>query len=209
MWRRGSALSFFKNGKECIGFDYNEDYLDIGRKFGLNLISGEYNIVKNDSVDLIIISHVLEHFINPMEEIKNIIRKIKLGKYLLVEVPGIFYINKVYLNPLLYLQNAHVFNYYREYLNKFFISFGLEILYGDERCTFFLKKPENWIFKDIDYIYDESLSSYPERIKEYLLKTDNNYKKSKYFNFYYWRNVFSVILSQAGLKKSIKNILKI
>lgn len=205
----GILYPFYKNGKECKGFDYNDDYLNIGRKFGLNLILGDWeNYLVDNSADLVILSHVMEHFTSPIKQINSIIKKIKLGKYLLVEVPGIFYINKVYLNPLLYLQNAHVFNYYYEYLNKFFTAFGLEVVYGDERCTFLLKKPENWQQKDIQFIYDESLKNYFERIKKYLLETDNNYKKQKYLNFYYWRNIFSGILSKIGLKEMVKRVFK-
>lgn len=206
----GILYPFYKNNKDCRGFDYNEDYLKLGRKFDLNLILGDWkNFLNDNSVDLIILSHVMEHFTDPVEEVNNIIKKIKPGKYLLVEVPGIFYMNKIYLNPLLYLQNAHVYNYYYEYLNKFFTTFGLEIVCGDERCTFLLKKPENWKQKDVQFIYEESLSNYFKKISQYLEKTDNNYRKYKYFSVYYWKNIFSFILNKIGLKKIIKKILNI
>lgn len=205
----GIIYPFYKNNKKCKGFDYNENYLTLGRKFGLDLVLGDWvDAIQDNSVDLLIISHVMEHFISPIEEIKHIIKKIKPGKYLLVEVPGIFFINKVYLDPLMYLQNAHVYNYYQEYLNVFFTSLGLDVIYGDERCTFLLQKPENWIIKDVKVIYNESISVYFGKISQYLIETHNNYKKFKYFNVYYWKNIFSYILDKIGLKKIVKKILK-
>lgn len=205
----GIIYPFYKENKSCIGFDYNEDYLKLGRKFGLNLILGSWNnYLEDNSIDLIIISHVMEHFTDPIKEINDIIEKIKPGKYLLVEVPGVFYINKIYLDLIFYLQNAHVYNFYKQYLNVFFEKLGLEVIYGDERCTFLLKKPENWTASNTKYIYDKSLSVYPGLIGEYLLKTNNLYNKFKYFNFYYWKKFFYLILDKMRLIKIIQKIFK-
>lgn len=100
--------------------------------------------------------------------------------------------------------------YQKKSLNKLINSiFGLEIVCGDERCTFLLKKPENWKQKDVQFIYEESLSNYFKKISQYLEKTDNNYRKYKYFSVYYWKNIFSFILNKIGLKKIIKKILNI
>ena len=76
----------------CTGVDYDEEYLEFGRLKGLSLINGNYkNIIEDNSVDLLILSHVMEHFSNPIEDMIDVISKVKSNKYLLVEVPGIFY----------------------------------------------------------------------------------------------------------------------
>lgn len=205
----GIIYPFYKENKKCKGFDYNDDYLNLGRKFGLNLVLGDWNnYLEDDSTDLIIISHVMEHFANPIKEINDIIKKIKPGKYLLVEVPGIFYINKIYLDLIFYLQNAHVYNFYKKYLNVFFEKLGLEVLYGDERCTFLLKKPENWVKNDIESVYDNSLKSCSVLVSNYLLKTNNLYNKFKYLSFYYWKNFFYLILDKMRMIKIIQKVIR-
>ena len=129
-------------------------------------------------MDLLILSHVLEHFTKPIEEMVEIIKKVKPSKYLLIEVPGIFYMAN-YLDPILYLQNAHVFNYYCYYLKIFYTSLGLEVLYGDDRCTFLLKKKTNWEIPKIGYVYNSSLAIYPKKIRKFILKTYFIYKYFK------------------------------
>lgn len=205
----GIIYPFYKENKNCKGFDYNDDYLKLGRKFGLNLILGDWNnYLEDNSADLIIISHVMEHFLNPIKEINKIIKKIKPGKYLLVEVPGIFYINKIYLDLIFYLQNAHVYSFYEEYLEVFFKKLGLEVVYGDERCTFLLKKPENWTENNVSFIYDNSLDAYSASISNYLLKTNNSYNKFKYLNIYYWKRFFYLILDKIGLVKIVQKFIR-
>jgi SAM-dependent methyltransferase len=125
----GILYPFFLKGASCIGVDYNENYLAFGRKKGLELLLGDYHEkIRNESVSILILSHVMEHFTEPIKELQDIIEKLVPEGYLLVEVPGIFYIGKVYLNPILYLQSAHVFNYYYYYLNVFFNKIGLMVM---------------------------------------------------------------------------------
>jgi len=203
----GIMVPFHEINISCTGVDYNKEYLEFGRLKGLSLIYGDYKIhIENDSVDLLILAHVLEHFTNPITEMIEVINKVKANKYLLVEVPGIFFMNKVYLNPILYLQNAHVFNYYYYYLKVFFEKLGLEVIYGDERCTFLLKKCEGWKQPEIEFIYDKSMSDYPEKINVFFRKTYFLYKYS--LSSYIWKRRFIYILDLFGIKEKVKHILQ-
>lgn len=169
---------FFLGGAKTVGFDYNKEYLECGRAKGLNLIYGDfYSQTPDNSFDLVILNHVFEHFLDPINEIKRLLPKIRLQKYLYIEVPGIFYIKRAYGNPISYFQNAHVYNFYEDYLRVLFCKFGLKIIYGDERCTFICQKVNNDI-PDVEEIYDDSLSKYVERIARYLLICKNDWRKS-------------------------------
>ena len=185
----GIIYPFNELNISCRGIDYNEEYLEYGRLKGLSLISGDYkNTIQDNSTDLLILSHVMEHFTNPIKEMVEVIKKINHDKYLLVEVPGIFFIKKIYFDPILYFQNAHVINYYHYYLTIFFKKLGLEVMYGDERCIFLLKKYKNWTAPTIDCIYDESMSNYPVIINKYIRNTCLQYKY--YLNPYLWKYNF-------------------
>ena len=203
----GILYPFHKMKLSCTGVDYDEAYMEYGRLKGLSLIYGNYkNIIEDNSVDLLILSHVMEHFSNPIEDMINVINKVKSNKYLLVEVPGIFIINKIYLSPIYYLQNAHVFNYYFSYLKVFFENLGMEIIYGDERCTFILKKPEKWEIPEINSIYDDSLKIYPKIINSYIRKTFFQYKYS--LSPYVWKIKLIKVLDYFGIKERIIRILQ-
>jgi SAM-dependent methyltransferase len=203
----GILFPFHKDGKSVSGCDFGEIYLKYGQNKGLNLYQGEINEdnTPKNSQDLIILSHVMEHFNNPLETMIDVIEYIKPEKYLLVEVPGIFNISQTYFNPILYFQNAHVHNYYYYYLKVFFESLGLEVIYGDERCTFLLKKPVNWTKKENIIVYDENLSEWAKTV-EYSLKKFQLQHVLK-LNPYYIKYSSVRLLEKLGLKNIIKKIL--
>lgn len=204
----GILYPFYKEGLKVSGCDFNEKYLRYGKEMGLDLYQGEIDILKTPkrSQDLVILSHVMEHFNEPIEKMNEIIEFIADGKYLLVEVPGFFWIPKIYFNPILYFQNAHVYNYYYYYyLKTFFETLGLEVLYGDERCTFLLRKPLNWEKNNIKVVYDEKMRVWAEKIeveikKYYLLHVLK-------LNPYYLRIGLIKILDKLRIKNAIKKII--
>jgi len=190
--------------KKVSGCDFGEKYLKFGQNRGLNLYQGEIDKIKtlNISQYLVILSHVMEHFNDLLQTMNNIIELKADNKYLLVEVPGIFYFYKVEINPILDFQNAHIytFYYYYYYLKIFFETLGLEVIYGDERCTFLLKKPSDWKRKNNIVVYDKNMDSWAK-------KNSHSLKK------YYLINIFSPrakaikILEILGIKNIIKELL--
>lgn len=207
----GILYPFYKKGLKVSGCDFGETYLKYGRFKELHLYQGgiEDSTISEQSQDLIILSHVMEHFNHPVDTLNEIIRYVKPNKYLLIEVPGIFIIDRHYLNPIHYFQNAHVYNYYYCFLNIFFKKIGLEVIYGDERCTFILKKPEDWQpnnilnFSSKDY---ETLSLWVQEIQCYI-KKQYIVDKFKLSSVYYKRSVVNC-LSFFGIKDLVKNIIK-
>lgn len=193
----GILQPFADSGVKCAGNDYDIQYLDFGRSKGFDLNYGNYyDFVANNSADLIILSHVMEHFLDPIHEMQNIVSKIRPGGYLLVEVPGIFYIDKSYYSPILYLQNAHVFSYYYDYLYIFFQQLGLEVVTGNERCTFILKKPLQWNEQPINSIYDSTLTGAFDKIAKYIFATHIRYQLK--LNPHQWRARVVRLLNRVG-----------
>ena len=203
----GILYPFHKDDKKVSGCDFGEKYLKFGQSKGLDLYQGEIDIDKTPkkSQDLVILSHVMEHFNKPIKTMNEIIELIANEKYLLVEVPGIFDIKKTYFNPILYFQNAHVHNYYYYYLKVFFESLGLKVVYGNERCTFILQKPTNWIIQNDIFIYDKNMSSWAEKIEKELKK--NYLLHVLKLNPFYLKVGFVKTLDKLGLKKIVKKLL--
>lgn len=203
----GILYPFYQREKKVSGCDFGEKYLKYGQEKGLNLYQGEINETQTakNSQDLIILSHVMEHFNTPLETMSEIIEYIKPEKYLLVEVPGVFDIPKTYFNPILYFQNAHVYNYYFYYLKIFFETLGMEVIYGDERSTFILKKPLAWSKKKDLVVYDKELSRWAIKVEQSLKKF--YIQDLLKLNSYYYKLLAVNILNLLGVKSIVKKFL--
>jgi hypothetical protein len=144
----------------------------------------------------------MEHYLSPLSELQKNIQKVKKGGYLLIEVPGIFHTPINYFNPILYFQNAHVFDcYYCDYLINMFQQLGLDIIYSDERCTFICKKKENWMYNSIQTIeIPENISNkYPALILNYLQQQKRAYKY-RFFNIKFLKHMAFIFLNKVGYK---------
>ena len=174
----GILQPFAARGKIVKGFDFNKEYLDFGNQFHLNLHFGDFaDQLQDESCDLIILSHVLEHFLDPISEIHNIARKLKMGKYLLVEIPSCLNIAAADKNPIFYFQNAHIYNFYQDYLKVFFQFLGFETVYSDETCDFVLRKVAT--VQKPSLIYSECLDGKDQEVARYLLACKNKWQSSK------------------------------
>jgi len=194
-----NLLPFLERGKSTIGFDYDENYMDFGRKRGLDVRHGDYRErVPVESQDLVILSHVLEHVTDPVAEMKDVISRVRAGGYLYVEVPGLFAITRRWKHcPKLYHQNDHIYHFHARYLRVFFESLGLDVEYCDEWCKALLRKPANWSSGRATQIPTGELDSvYLSVIRE--LKAAHLYFGA--------RSCLVNVLGQIGLKKKIKQL---
>lgn len=164
----GVLLPFKEQGYDCIGCDYNQEYLDYGRSQGIDLRSGGFKETVGKSPDLLILCHVLEHFSSPISELIDIVKLLNDGSWLLIAVPGIFNISRTYYNPWVYFQSAHIYSFYGDYLRVMFRTLGLEVVYGDESCCFIIKKPIGWREVAVDTVFSDDLAKFPQIIRNYL-----------------------------------------
>jgi SAM-dependent methyltransferase len=118
-----------------IGYDVDQEFLDIGRaSFGLDMRYGfvDEALLEIAAADLILLSHVVEHFSHPSLILETIGRRLRSGALLLIEVPGVFRIHRTNLDVRSYLQNAHTFTYCSATLEDECRRAGLEVLAVDE-----------------------------------------------------------------------------
>lgn len=138
----GGTLTPFKNvGCKVFGCDLGSQYLHRGISAGLTLEYGDVEtLYQYGKADLIILSHVLEHFPQPLQALKKISQAMNEGGYLYIEVPGIFNIHNAYKNPLLYFQNAHFYHFTLSTLTFLLQQAGFELVKGDEYVQALYKK---------------------------------------------------------------------
>lgn len=132
----GILFPFLKGGDSVLGIDLGERYLEFGRSFGLELACMSSHVLKEKQpqyYDVIILSHVLEHFSNIENELESIKTLLKDDGLLYIEVPGLFNLRDSYdCNFLKYLQNAHNYHFNLATLKSALERAGFILIKGDE-----------------------------------------------------------------------------
>ncbi|MEI9478644.1 MAG: class I SAM-dependent methyltransferase [Deltaproteobacteria bacterium] len=132
----GILQAFRQNGSEVAGCDFGKHFLEYGQRQGLHLEYGDVtSLFRYAPVHLVILSHVLEHFRDPVGELRKVRSLLDSNGYLYVEVPGLFCIGEAYLwgDVGRYLQNAHVYHFCLESLDYVLSLAGFSRMKGDEK----------------------------------------------------------------------------
>jgi 2-polyprenyl-3-methyl-5-hydroxy-6-metoxy-1,4-benzoquinol methylase len=74
------------NCKNKIGFDVNDKALERARDHGLN-VTNDFSSIEDESVDIVISNHALEHVPDPLPTLQDIYKKVKKGGMLVIVVP--------------------------------------------------------------------------------------------------------------------------
>ena len=131
----GGVLYHYQKEANCYLFDYNERFLEYARNQGIESIEGGINEFVRTSIkaDLIILSHVLEHFANPNRELDTLCSALTIGTLVYVGLPGIDSIKsgRRSYDFLGDIQKAHVFYLSTETLNNLMGRHGFRCLKSD------------------------------------------------------------------------------
>ncbi|MGI0073218.1 MAG: class I SAM-dependent methyltransferase [Nitrosotalea sp.] len=135
----GGILKYFQDhGNEVFGIDLGHEFIEYGKKKGLNLEVG--TVKKLSSLkhrpDIIIYSQVIEHLLNPIGELLELQKFLSPDSVVYVEVPGIKHLTISYYRDFLkFLQNAHVYHFTLNSLCNCFKKAGFELISGNELIT--------------------------------------------------------------------------
>lgn len=185
---------------DCYGNEYNEDYVKYGNKKGLKLVSDsieEYANKTKNNFDVIILSHVFEHFTDPFNTLKYLKKISHADTILYIEVPGVLDLKTRYVYDcdfLKYLTHAHTFNFSSSSLNTTLNQCGFELVQGNEKIESIFRTNRNasnslhWIENDN---YREILS--------YMTELEDN------LAFYQSKNPANSMYGK--LKKKIKSFV--
>jgi 2-polyprenyl-3-methyl-5-hydroxy-6-metoxy-1,4-benzoquinol methylase len=130
----GILIPFTEIGAEVVGIDFDDTYMEAGRKRGLNLIDQSiYEFQTDKKFDLIVLKDVLEH----LPDLNLVLQKLKsllseTGN-VYIQVPtfeGLEYLG--YKNDFLrYFQNAHIVHFSEASLNYIFAKNGFDTVHSD------------------------------------------------------------------------------
>jgi len=145
----GGILSRFLDVDcDVLGLDFNEDYLEEGRKYNIPLKNGSLEKLGDDEkFDLIILSHVLEHIVDPSTFLEKLAQHLEGGGLIYIEVPSLDNVrNGDYNYDLLYyFQNAHTVHFTTRSLTLLCKKAGLKPKKNNQLYSFVLGK----IFRQI------------------------------------------------------------
>jgi len=142
----GGALKAFQEaGHTVAGCDFDTDYLEYGRSHGLELIEGgadELLKQRGHTADVVLLTHVAEHFLDLRREFALVMDVITPGGVLLAEVPGLRSISTDYRGDiLLYLQNAHTYHFTAATFRYVLSCVGFDVLAADEQVVALAQRP--------------------------------------------------------------------
>jgi hypothetical protein len=141
----GGILDFFRSeGHSVIGIDLGSEYVAYGRDVhGLDLrVCMLKDLALDFTPDLVIYSHVMEHILHPLDEMKSIASVSGSETLVYIEVPGLKNIHKGYsMDVMKYYQNAHSYHFTLGSLRYLMESAGFGLVSGTEyvRSIFSLK----------------------------------------------------------------------
>ncbi|MEI0549021.1 class I SAM-dependent methyltransferase [Brachyspira intermedia] len=125
----GLLLSIFKKyGCDVYGYELNDNArLYAKNKYNIDL---KPNFLESeDKYDIIMLSHVIEHFKNPSEILLKIKNMLKPNGYLYIEVPNSPMKDQCSYEMLMrYLSTEHIVNFNKDNLIKFIEKSGLNII---------------------------------------------------------------------------------
>lgn len=150
----GNLLAFAEAGKRVAGCDLGGDFLPAGRAAGLDLCDGTASELLvhrgGERADLVLLLHVLEHFLDLRRDLAEVVELCRPGGLLLVEVPGIRAIPEGYGGDLQrYLQIPHNFHFTAATLRWVLERAGLEVLTVSEAALALARRPETVVRRTV------------------------------------------------------------
>lgn len=129
--------SFEQSGIRCnvTGCDYSENAVTLAKKKNIEVLNGGVESLVGRKADLVVLSHVVEHFFDIRKEFDKIKLLLNKGAYVYIEVPGVCDLKnkgEYNYNYLLYSVMAHIYNFNLTSLRSVIEPLGFKYIYGDE-----------------------------------------------------------------------------
>jgi SAM-dependent methyltransferase len=203
----GGILSVFRDkGCNVLGVDYDESYLEVARSKKIPVLQGSIEqIGSTHTFDLIILSHVLEHLVDPLKILGELRTLLTPAGILYIEVPSLEHVrNGGYGHDLLgYFQNAHVTHFTSETLRLLLGRAG----FSRVKATDFIRSC--WEAAETPQaISGEEKQASSNSSAELLMEIEMRRIRKSRSPRIFLRRKLMLLLSFAGLKRPTKNLYR-
>lgn len=140
---------------ESYGLEFNQKFVEYGCKTGIKLTDeslSSYVRNCNETFDIIILSHVLEHFTDISYQLKLLSKICTVDSIIYVGVPGLLDLKNKYVyccDFIKYLTHAHNYNFSLSSLKYIMNLYGYRFICGNEKIESLFK---------VDPLYGDSLT---------------------------------------------------
>ena len=117
-------------GFSAMGLEANEGYAKFSKnELAIDVSIEPFSEFSHDrKFDVITMFHVLEHIENPLNDLGHLIKFLKPGGHLIIEVPNILYKNMAFRNKW---HPGHLFSYCKISLQDLAVKLGLKVIFCD------------------------------------------------------------------------------
>jgi SAM-dependent methyltransferase len=202
----GNLVKFKEHGCEVFGLDFDQRYLDEGKKHGIRMEFGSLDNLPPDSqFDIVIIAHVLEHIDGPVEFLRRIGSFLAEQGRVYIEVPSLNQVSEggYHYDVMTYFQNAHTIHFTTNSFENVCVESGYQIQKSDNFIRAIVKietGADSTPGKRIKYNYSDSVSLFNK------IKTRKN--NLFYRNRHKLRSSLISVVTAIGLKAAIKSVLR-
>ena len=127
----GLLLNYFKKNKNNVfGYELNsKDRNTAKSKYNIDMQNDFYSKKNNSKYDVVILSHVLEHFLDPTKKIKNIYNALNEDGIIFIEIPCTPNHNEVSKEDMnLFFQTEHTLHFNVDNLALLLVESGFTII---------------------------------------------------------------------------------
>lgn len=168
----GGVLKKYIINNTCFVFDYDKDYTDFANKMGINSVSGGLDQAINHNLkpDLVILSHVIEHWNNFEQELMKLWKLLDENSIVYFEVPGLDSLKEGRRNSdiLGEIQIAHKYYFTSNVLKNILENYGFKVIYIDSEVRAIAKVNKNLKKKNKNFFIDTIFNIFLAEIRRSL-----------------------------------------
>lgn len=205
----GGILQYFADsGYQVTGLDFDKDFIEYGKAKGLNLLLGSIDVLpEEDRFDCIVLSHVLEHIVDPSGFLARLAGKLTDSGCLYVEVPSL---NEVMAGNydcdlLKFYQNAHVIHFSMDSFTNLCGQSGLSVTRIDPsiRAIVTANGDSDFSFRPTDHV--DQTRSLLRKIESRRTGLTHRLRRTAKRGI---KNTASSVLAKVGLRELVRSALR-
>ena len=168
----GGVIKKYIKNNTCFVFDYDKDYTDFANQMGIKSVFGGLDEAINHNLkpNLVILSHVIEHWNNFEVELLKLLKLLGENSIAYLETPGLDSLKEGRRNSdiLGEIQVAHKYYFTSKVLKNILENSGFEVLFIDSHIRAIVKASKKSKGIKKNFFIDSILNIFLAEIRRFL-----------------------------------------